>query len=329
MSAAAYDLSAEEAKAVYDFMEREHPEMWHICYPRIYEGPSSTLYYSPKEPARQLFAIGLKIREGMVGASEKYEFCAASQLIRYRVPMFWLGADMALAIRKTVPPQQIEWYDMPLPFEAAVFMLPKGSLVHQTEGDVSFVAYARLKAGQRITTPLVPGMPVGSTNGGMVFLALTRGGHLIHWNLPLDAYGPTISLPDIDELVQRYKENEHDSGFTLTGLPLTMTPEDHQMVAEVVHYVFGSILVMENRPDLVTKGGLIKRVSKKGKQPREFWSPNMLGEHYKIRRETESQGGTHASPRFHWVRGAYKQQPFGVGRELRKTIWVEPYTRGG
>jgi hypothetical protein len=84
------------------------------------------------------------------------------------------------------------------------------------------------------------------------------------------------------------------------------------------------------RPDVVTPAALTNRVpAKKGREAREFWSPHVIGEHYKIRREPAPyQGGTHASPRFHWVEGSWKQQHYGPGRELRKTIWIEPYERG-
>jgi hypothetical protein len=29
-----------------------------------------------------------------------------------------------------------------------------------------------------------------------------------------------------------------------------------------------------------------------------------------------------------WVRGHWRLQPVGVGRQLRKTIWIRPYVKG-
>jgi hypothetical protein len=309
---------------------RQMSDLWHICYPRSFNEPGCGQYYSPKEPARQLMGITIKIQQALIGDSEKYEFIAASQLARFNTPTFWLSKDIATAIEKTVPPGDIEWYSMPFPFEAAVFMMPKGSLVHPTEGDIGFIAYVRLRAGEERPSKLIPGRTFGSTNGGMTFLALTMTGHhLLHWNLPLDAFGPTISIPDIDNLVHYYAEGDqpHQSGVYFKDQP-TMTTEDNNLIAKVAHFVFGSILLMEAEPNLVTPARMLKRVAKNGK-PREFWSPNIIGEHYKIRHEgVASQGGTHSSPRLHWVRGSYKQQPHGVGRSLRKLLWIKPHLRG-
>jgi hypothetical protein len=321
-------LTPEEKRRAYELVETIDPEAWKACYPRIYKEPTCGRYHSPKEPARQLASIALKINQGMIGPSEQYEFLVASQLVRFQVPTFWLSEDIAQAIRKTVPPQAIEWYDMPLPFEAGCFMLPKGSLVHPTEGDVVFVAYARFKTGERLISNLVKGMPYGSENGGMTLIALTLDGHLIHWNIPLNAYGRTLTLPDMEDLVFKYTGpgQEHASGMAFLRQP-HMSEDDHRLVVEVAHMVFGSILLMNSRPDLITHGQRIKSVAKKGKT-KEFWSPNILGESYKLRREAGEPTGTHASPRFHWVRGAYREQPYGPGREFRKTLWVEPYVRG-
>jgi hypothetical protein len=322
------DLDPAFVREMYADLERRYPDLWRICYPRIYSEPACGQYYSPKEPARQLLSVAVKWDHGMVGQSEMYEMIAASELVRYRVPMIWLGHDMAQAIRKTVPPGKIPWYTMPMPFPAAVFMVPKGALQHPSDGDVSFIAYPRFKTGDSHISKLVKGMPYGSSNGGMIFLAYCPGsGTLFHWNLPLDAYGDSVSIPDIENYVTHLSaEEQHDSGLRMF-FNNTMTEEDNRMMALVAHYCFGSILLSNYRPDLFVEGTLRKKVEKKGER-KEFWSPNILGEHYRIKREKVDLGGTHASPRFHWVRGAYKQQAYGPKMELRKQVWIEPYTRG-
>jgi hypothetical protein len=98
------------------------------------------------------------------------------------------------------------------------------------------------------------------------------------------------------------------------------------ILARAVHILFGTFFVMEARPELVTHARLSKRVMKRGRQ-REFWHPNVIGEHYRVRYEG-STNGTHASPRIHWVRGFYRNQPFGLGRSDRRLVWIEPFMRG-
>jgi hypothetical protein len=48
----------------------------------------------------------------------------------------------------------------------------------------------------------------------------------------------------------------------------------------------------------------------------------------KIRRLYIPQSGTHASPGWHWVRGAFKMVPYGKERKLRREKWIAPYSRG-
>ena len=319
-----------EMRLVLEMAEKEFPELWRLCYPRIYEEPRCGQYYSPKLLAHQLMVIAMKVQADMVGRAEQYEFIFASHMVKYRVPMLWIGHDMATAICKTMPPGLIHWYDMHMPFPACVFMLPKGTLVHPTEGDVVFAGYSRMKTGESHPSLLVKNFPYGCINGGMVFTALTASGqHFYHWNLPLDAYGPSVTLPDIDKKAAECltDSSEHESGVLF--LPqLHMSDEDNQMMLEVVHYVFSAMLIMQDRPDLVTRESRLRRITSKKGEHREFWSPNILGEHYRIRRQSADQGGTHASPRFHWVRGFHREQAYGQGRELRRQQWIEPYTRG-
>jgi hypothetical protein len=322
-------MSESERRHAYEAMEEAYPDLWRKCYPRTYQSsPKCGDYYSPKEPARWLLGISLKWLQGFIGQAERYEFISASNLARFNVPTYWLGKDIAAALRHTAPPGELDWYDMPLPFDACVFMLPKGTLVHPDEGNVTFVAYSRLKAGEYRTSDL-GGSSYGSVNGGMTFLAHTEYGHITHWNMPLDAYGGKLTLPEMDTLMQQYSVNKHSTGFWQGDKAPQMTPADDVLGIEVAHLIFGAILLMEDRPELITRGSLQKRVlAKKGKPEREFWSPNVLGEFYRIKREAADQGGTHASPRFHWVRGYYRQQPYGEGRKQHRRTWIEPFTRG-
>jgi hypothetical protein len=304
-----------------DKIEKIFPDVWSRVYPRIYEEPRCGKYYSPKTPAQQLSVVAVKIIQKMWGRAEQYEFLVASHLVKYSMPIFWIGADMATALRQTEPPGDIPWYTMPLPFPAALFMIPKGALVHPDEGDVTFIGYCRLHEGEIHESQLIPGNQYGSMNGGMVFVAHTaEGKHFYHWNMPLDHFGPSVTIPDIDKTPT--KDSSADNmGF----FPTEMTPADNHMMLVVVHYCLTVLMLMQSRPELTTHAHRLKTV-KKGDKVREFWSPNIIGEHYRIK---QTRGdGQHASPRWHWVRGFWRQQPHGPGRDLRKDVWIEPYTRG-
>ena len=96
-----------------------------------------------------------------------------------------LSSELALAIGKSVPPVGVDVAHMKLPFESCVLMLPKGTLVHPTDGDVGFIAYSRLEAKTRRIS-LLNSCPYFSFRQGMnVLIACMGQPTLLHWDLPL------------------------------------------------------------------------------------------------------------------------------------------------
>lgn len=306
--------------------EEADPALWRVCYPRRYHEPTCGRYHSPKSLAYELVAITLKMRQPTIGRAEQYEFIAASQLARFNVPMFWLGADMAEAIFNTQPPGEIDFVNMHLPFEACAFMMPRGSLRHPTDGEIQFIFYARLRACEFTKSKLHPPLSYGTENNCFIVLAASDAGILWHWNLPDSAYA-NLTLPEIEANLREFSTIQSSTTFAVRSNP-RMTDADAQLGIAVMHYLIGSVILMEERPDLITRGSLLKRVpAKSHNEVKEFWSPNVLGATYRIRREAPPEG-THASPRLHWVRGFYRQQRHGPHFTLLKRLWIEPYLRG-
>jgi hypothetical protein len=303
-------------------------ELWKKCYPRIYQNYKPQEYpATPKDVAFMLLQIAKKIEFGYKGQSEMYEAMWAGHLAQYRVPLYWVSRDLALAVQQTVPPMEVNWYDMELPYPAAVFILPKGILKHRKEGNVGFISYTRQRK-----TDAIPGIWKGpetwhSRNGGLVLLGQTEAHYLTHWNIPYDKF-PTLNLGALDAELNKYEPVEHSSSY----FQETMGPEDNQLGKEVTHLLFGLLLLMTRRKELVKMGKLESKAPanpKKGVLEREFWSPTVIGENYRIRRVYEpSQGGTHASPRFHYVRGHWKDVRHGPGKAYVREDWIEPYERG-
>jgi hypothetical protein len=99
-------------------------------------------------------------------------------------------------------------------------------------------------------------------------------------------------------------------------------------MVRVAHYLFSTLLIMTDRPEMVEMGQLQKRVSKRGQFKMEFWSPNVIGGRYAVKHERGTPVSEHNSPRLHFVRGFWRQQAHGQGRTLRRTQWIELYIRG-
>lgn len=319
---------AEEAVLIEE-VKREAPDLWKRCCPRIYdEQDCGKGFYPVRKLATQLFGVAFKVAAGIVGEAEKAEIMWASRMAQFRVPTYWVARDMAEAIKQTTPPVKLAWHDAPFPMEAAAFMLPKGSLVHPLEGDAVFVSFSRCRKGDWVPS-IAPGGPAEwqSMNGSLVCIALTAtGGHLIHWNYTDDMM-PVIDVAHIDSFAADFEAHPRMSGWIYKP---EMTHEDNLFMIRVCHFIFGTLQLMLAKPELVGTGSLRKRVKDKHdpKLVKEFWSPSIIGKSYKIRHLYIPQGGTHASPRIHWVRGYYREQPYGPERSYVKSIWIEPYLRG-
>jgi hypothetical protein len=284
-------------------LEKELPKQWRQLYPRIYRPPSCRgEFFSPKVPGHVFLERFNELRPKTELEVLRDPFLLMmNTLIEHAMPQMWISKEMADAIKQTTPPIDLDWTTMQLPFPAMIFMLPRGAIVHPKDGDVRFLAYYRLTGSGGDGSQVIQLYTLCNTLQGSTFLGCE--GKII----PRD--------------ILSYKV-EVDAGAS-------MTTEDNNVQKEALHLIFGALLVMAARPNLVTEPQLINRVpGKKREAPKEFWSCRVLGENYKIRREHVDLGGHHSSPRFHWVRGHWRDQPHGPGRELRKLLWIEPFTKG-
>ena len=318
-------LSEAEERAVWSDMERMRPELWRRCYPKIYDPYKTDVYCSSKQAARTMLSTTLKIEHGLGGQSEQFEIMWASMLAERRVPTYWVSSDLAEAVMRTTPPVTLDWYNMKMPHEAAVFMLPKGSIEHPKEGDVQFVSYGRFIKDRWINSLAGKGpKQYSSANGSMLLFSKTHR-YFTHYNLPYEEF-PIVDLKDIDEAISRYEYEVHSSGW----LGANMDKDDTRVGIKTAHLIFGLLLLMLRKPELVSEGKLINKVrAREGQAPKEFWKPSIIGEHYRLRRVPQQLGGTHASPRGHWVRGFWKDVHYGKANAYIKDMWIEPYWRGG
>jgi hypothetical protein len=124
-----------------------------------------------------------------------------------------------------------------------------------------------------------------------------------------DKFAMTCWLPDItgnSQEINSYKNWAKDSKIYDTVCKLFLFIKLKQN-----NYQKSQPLIAEDEPR--TKSGAC------------FWTPNWIGKDYQIKTERgSSKGGTHSSPRTHWRRGHFREQPIGEGRNETKTIWIEP-----
>jgi hypothetical protein len=198
-----------------DELADARPELWAKCYPKMYEGVDSHEYYSAKLVGYFLLTAAVKIEQPEVRMykhfNETIEAIWASRLAAYRVPTFWLSRDITEALTLTTLPVTLDLTTMKLPFEAAVFMLPKGSLTYQSEStDVVCASYARAAMQEEIPS-INPAAAESITGRGdfSVFAGMVNG-LLLSWSHPWEQ---PLDIAQLDATVQDTPNNPPQTQF--------------------------------------------------------------------------------------------------------------------
>jgi len=316
-------------------METLRPDLLAKFYPRIYENTGR--YHSPRQCAAFLansVAESLNIGYRHAPTSHKILMPALEQMSRRRMPLLFLAPDLVEAVQRTDFHDDIDWTEMHLPYEQGIFILPRGAFRHPEDGDVSMIVWMRLQPGDY--PPPDPGIPVISINSlSMAILALCPENCIWYDSCINSSNRPTIRLNNLF-----YRQPGETYPLRAVGFfDSDLSEKDQEFLEKMGTITFGTFLAMHARPELVEHGKLLRRVGKAG-QAREFWSPNIVGPRYRLKKEvprivggrfvsaTTRETGSHASPRLHWRRGHFRNQAHGAGRRERKTIWIEPMLIG-
>lgn len=285
------------------------PAVWDALHPRAYTGAAG---WCPADvPAASLGGVCAATDAGFADGPGRISCLLAGLLVRHRVPAFHVGRELLDAVARTDPPPGLQWTEMVLPFPAGVFLLPVGAVRDAAGLSYGWVAWGRLAPDEPVKVP-GPWTPVASRTPALLFATASaddaRFGHL---NLSLGAdEWPSATLPE--EVPPAHED----------GLPLSVAEGD--VCRRLAGLAVGLLLAMTARPDLRASPGTRARTIKDG-PAREEWTPNWVGQDYRVSRPAV---GTHASPRLHWRRGHWRQQPHGRGRAERKLLWIDPILIG-
>lgn len=307
-------------KEIDSWAQEKWPTVYKLLYPKVYEFEGD--YYSPRMPASYMI-LGLShmLDVGVTNSYTSYQLMlpAAGYMAQHMMPTFFIAPDLLKAVQLTDIHEEINWVDLKLPFESAVFILPRNGFSHETSGDCAFILFTRHKSGF-FNFPGAEGNGQYYNDHCFSILGCTPAtGTWYHANL-------NASFSHTTKLRNLFKTEDGRPSrvecLSTPSLDMPLDAKDDPFVTSLGVIVFGTILAMTARPDLLEQSKLIRKVSgKKGKSDREFWTPNIIGKNYRIRREL---GGSHASPRMHWRRGHYRNHAFGKDLSERKRIWLEP-----
>jgi hypothetical protein len=70
------------------------------------------------------------------------------------VPTYYVSRELLAAAARTELPDDMVFEAIPFPSDALVFMLPKGTVRHPTEGDCPFLVLSRTRKGQALSLPI-------------------------------------------------------------------------------------------------------------------------------------------------------------------------------
>lgn len=321
----------DDIRAYIEGITAQFPGLWKYFYPRWYTNTDKWL--SAKLPAQCFFMCSLDVlgvTPTTPSQSETALFCVALKLAERRWPHFYVAPELFKAVSLTDPPEDTRWDDLPLPHEAALFMLPRRTLYHPTDGEVAWLAYARRRKGEPLDFKV-----------GKHFWARECGNTTFtvcwecHEKRPNPPAFHTVLAADVNPYIRKDDialSFNAQAGATIDQhwLAIPVTQGEPEFMQLCTSLVFRLLLIMQARPQLVEGGKPTgKRLS--GAHQPEIWHPNIIGRTYSIpRRNVTSDptaGGWHL--RMHWRRGHLKQQPYGPKHELRKTLWIEAYVAGG
>ena len=83
--------------------------------------------------------------------------CQAALLLRYDMPTYYVSRELLAAALRTELLDDMVFEAIPFPFDALVFMLPKGTLMRPPDGDCPFLVVSRTSKGQNLSLP-IPGL---------------------------------------------------------------------------------------------------------------------------------------------------------------------------
>jgi hypothetical protein len=310
----------------------KYEHIFKLFYPKVYNEVGG--YYSPKVPALNLTNVTVScIQHGYHKAPTAHRLIvpALKYMVEHKMPMFFIAPLLLEAIELTDFADDINWVEMKLPYDHGIFMLPKNALIHHEDGPVSMILWSRLTPGEY--PPPVGGLPtIKVHNNGFRLLALCHENLTWYVSVLTEEISQTLRFRNMFNLD---KGSEHPSLPKLSSMcDEELTTKDQEFSEQIAVIAFGTLMAMNARPELIDRGKLERRVTKRD-DVKEFWSPNVIGIRYKHRREvpkvvdgkfqfTDRVAGTHASPRFHFRRGHMRQQACGKGLKERKSIWIMP-----
>ena len=309
------------SERIFEMAQRDYPGIIAKVYPRRYRTDGA--YHNPKNLAcagvnayicaKLGFSNRLNELERQLGGPKQLGdinlpalsiYRTLTRLTDFQMPTYFVSKGLLTALLNTDLPE-LRLCDLKWPLDALLFVLPSGGL-QSPVGECEYIGIARHAANVPSST-LLDEDAVRTPRDVLTAFCGTadKQGTGFTWYHPINEDPLTVQDPVSTE----------------------MSPTEAGFLPTMQRIVLQLLLTMTVRPDLVSRGTKVKDAvvdSRKHKAKPELWSPNIIGQTYQSKTESEDGNGTHESPRCHWRRGHFRLYEKGEHWKVTKQVWIEP-----
>ena len=295
-----------------------YPSLWRRCYTKHYDLPGN---YRGAKAVACTFASAYLETEMMLNQKKLISngWMIARLLEAKDWPCYAVTGPLLQAMLRTHPPQGMTWADIPWPFEAVTFMIPRDLLKDITGASIYALGAFHIPSGANPDDLPDWLKHLGAHNYARsgVFWLFEPAGLMLH-----DCTFPsTQSLePDPTWIDKATAEQvEHGNGtadMVCSG----------DFASQMAGIVANLLLVMQARPELVERGS---RTGRKLGNGTPVHSPTFIGRKYAVKTEGPRPAATGHFTELRWVAGHLRNQAYGKGRAEHRLIFIDPFLRYG
>lgn len=305
-------------KQQWELIGKTDPSLQAALMPRRYVANHN--YHSPLTVAVHLFrSLADCVADN--GATNQSAYMTIAGLMREGMPTYFISPSLLDAALGTTIPPTLRMHDIAWPRAALLFILPRNQLgIDGTE--VRAVGISHNPSHPALSVrPNFPSLSNGDEN---ISWAISSGNRTFQGRFD---YHLAPSLAD--------KLNEWGKGDYGEWDPIkskSLSERGHALAGLAMKLL---LLMSAKHKALLTPSVCLRPATQKrgkSKSKDALWTPNILGRDYQMRSSPPGRtdnGETGAPKRLHFVRGHFRQQPYGRRAQPRyETIWIEPFLSG-
>lgn len=300
---------------IAEAIQKVYPDVWRKCYTKHIDAPGN--YRGFKAVATTFASVLIETHIMM----QQKKLISNGHLInmlleKYDYPTYFVTEPLLQAMLRTHPPTAMTWGDLVFPFDAVLFMVPRGLLKEPTGAAIYAVGLFHIGAsdvgGLKDLPDWLQAVGAHSYARSGVFWLMEPAGLMLH-----DCAFPSSQALEPDPEWIDKATNEHISRGQIPDMAISGDFTSH-----MAGIAANLLLVMQARPELVEKG---QRTGKRLPKGTPIHSPTFIGRKYATEiRGTRPEASGHFTE-LRWRSGHMRRQHFGKGRSEEKIIFIDPY----